>query len=71
MATEKKAAKNRYRPVNSILISQPDPQSIRSPFYELAKNGTSKPTGDLSLKLLVLKIRNFVNIKLILKSFQR
>ena len=37
MAIEKNTAKNRQIPVNSILISQPEPTSHRSPFYELEK----------------------------------
>ena len=39
MATGKKAAKNRYRPVNSLLISQIDPQSAGLLFMNLLKNG--------------------------------
>ncbi|MEZ4907329.1 MAG: uroporphyrinogen-III synthase [Saprospiraceae bacterium] len=42
MVSEKTAAKERFRPVQSILISQPDPQSNRSPFYELAKKWNIK-----------------------------
>lgn len=37
MATKDKAAKERQNRVETILISQPEPSSNRSPFFELAK----------------------------------
>ena len=69
MATEKKAAKNRYRPVNSILISQPDPQSIRSPFYELGKKWDIKTDWRSFVEVVAIDSKEFRKYKVNLEDF--
>ncbi len=69
MATEKKAATNRYRPVKSLLVSQPDPQSIRSPFYELAKKWDLKIDWRPFIEVVALDNKEFRRYKVNLEDF--
>lgn len=69
MAPEKKAAKVRYKPVKSILISQPDPQSIRSPFYELAKKWDIKTDWRPFINVEALPNREFRKSKVNLEDY--
>ena len=69
MASEKKAAKERYKPVKSILISQHDPQSNRSPFYELAKKWDIKTDWRPFINVEALPNREFRKLKINLEDF--
>ena len=69
MATEKKAANNRYRPVNSLLVSQPDPQSARSPFYELGKKWNLKIDWRPFIEVVALENKEFRKYKVNLEDF--
>ena len=69
MATENNAAKERLRPVNSILISQPDPQSIRSPFYELAKKWNIKTDWRPFIEVVPLPNKEFRKSKVNLEEY--
>ena len=69
MPTENNAAKERLRPVNSILISQPDPQSIRSPFYELAKKWNIKTDWRPFIEVVPLPNKEFRKSKVNLEEY--
>lgn len=69
MPTEKTGAKDRYRPVNSILISQPDPQSNRSPFYELAKKWSIKTDWRPFIEVVPIPNKDFRKYKVELEQY--
>ncbi len=69
MAIEKSTAKNRQIPVNSILISQPEPTSHRSPFYELEKKWKIKLDWRPFIDVVAVDDKEFRKNKINIEDF--
>lgn len=69
MAIEKNTAKDRQRPVNSILISQPEPTSQRSPFYELEKKWDVKIDWRPFIEVIGIDNKEFRKKKINIEDF--
>ena len=69
MAIEKSTAKNRQIPVNSILISQPEPTSHRSPFYELEKKWEIKIDWRPFIDVVAVDDKEFRKNKINIEDF--
>ncbi|HHH52547.1 MAG TPA: uroporphyrinogen-III synthase [Bacteroidetes bacterium] len=69
MAIDNKKAKERQRPVQTILISQPEPSSHRSPFYDLEKKWQIKIDWRPFIEVIPIENKEFRKNKVNLEDF--
>ena len=69
MATKNNAAKDRKIPVKSILVSQPEPSSHRSPFYDLEKKWNIKIDWRPFIEVVAVDNKTFRKNKVDIKDY--